>query len=394
MSIADSSTAILQGVSDILDAIPPAFIHFPLIPAQTVTTGPAGRPVSLDPIAGNPMMGKIRETAFAALDAIMMDFRVWEESCPFYSGAPGKPFFRGALWSFHSDRVKRGIETLKMAKARGESGFWMFYNMGCVLLWKGWTIGFDVVGGVSRFDWTWPAPESFPEAMADVLDCLAVSHYMDWNSKHPGCAWHHVDHYWDELVRLMVESGRKVILPAGLKGRIGLPENRIQWANHEQKIEIESSDFVANLNCHATIHVYQDNPFETPHMMYWMDLPCSEQGKYIRNGIFRFLFGGDTDYTRIETIPADLEPDLAILHFGGINPAYENPDNGDYLAIARGAGHLRARRIIAGHLVEMGHAVGGGRESYSQTFRAARMGMMAGIPMEIMVMAWGEHILL
>lgn len=368
---------------------------------------------------------EIRRGVLKSLDSILLSPNLWKEEFPFYSGGPERSVPKGPVMDFHHRRVTRALRELEQARARRESGIWMFYNMGCVLMWKGWTMGFDLVGGVNRFDWSWPAPEGFLNGLVDNLDCLAVTHYLDWNPSHRGVLWHHLDHFWPELVEAMALAGKRVILPRGLQQRGVAPETGVVWLGHGQRMRLGP----ARIFCHGTYHAYQDNPFDTPHLMYWVDLTdqaappdgeelplepdhyahefaSSSEAKAALPGAmpeksFRFLFSGDTDYTRADSLPAGLDPDLAVLHFGGISPAFDGGAGEDsYIADLRalllGARRLGTQRIIAAHLAELGHPSGGGRESYEQALKAVSAAGRSGDPfvgsMKISVLAWGEHL--
>lgn len=329
----------------------------------------------------------VRFRALRQLDAYLMDPALSDPGSPVFIGGPGNVPSSCPIKEFHDDMVMASVNSIVPISRRStgmtpfpgarRAAVRQFYNMGYTVETPSVTIGFDLVPGVSRFDWAWPPPEGFVESMADALDFLAVTHFLDWYPDHAGQVWHHVDHFNAQLVRAMSKRGKPVLLPGGLQGHVDAPK----------AIFLENHESVDIAGCHVTAyhgrHVYQSEARFTPHALYEV---ITAEG-------IKLFFTGDYDYTTQEIFPYKSDIDILFLHVGGVNPAYDSVgpyDPGDGDALLEGLRKYPARLVVAGHLAELAHPVGGGREGYLAAFeimhRLHRLGLMS----RFLVMAWGE----
>lgn len=353
-------------------------------------------------LAAHPPVLAWDDTRFRVLrqlDSYFMDPAISDPCSPFFIGGPGRVPAMSPLKEFHDVMVMASVESMRSGTSRTETfgldsdkdaGFgsdfpamprWakirQFYNMGYVVETSSVSMGFDLVPGVSKFDWAWPPPEGFIETIADALDFLAVTHFLDWYPAHGGQVWHHVDHYNADLVQAMSRRCKPVLLPLGLEGQIDFP-GAIFLGNH---------DSIDIAGCHITAyhgrHVYQSEPHSTPHALYEV---------ITREGI-KLFFTGDYDYTTPEKFPYKEDIDILFLHVGGVNPAYDGSgshDSADGDALLEGLRKYPAKLVVAGHLAELAHPVGGGREGYLTALEIMHRLHHMGLMSRFLIMAWGE----
>jgi hypothetical protein len=90
------------------------------------------------------------------------------------------------------------------------------------------------------------------------------------------------------------------------------------------------------------------------------------------------LHSGDHNYTR--GLPTPAPPDVLMIKCGRVDPGYSIRQ-----AVTKAIDAVKPRAVLAGHIAELGHLPGGGREPYAAAIEA-----LAGAPTETAVLAWGE----
>ena len=267
------------------------------------------------------------------------------------------------LYEYQIEKALEEIETFKVDEGLVA---WQFYNMGYVVKTPSATIGFDVVRGLRSYHWVWDVPDWIVPRVADSLDALFVTHY-------------HRDHCDQEIIERMLAAGKPVFVPEGCRVRTRY-RDRLTRARHHASFDIPAM----HVTSYRGRHIYRESPFDLPLTAYEV---ITAEGKKI-------FFTGDLDYTSGETYPFKEDIDLLMLHCGGISPLYDdqNPNDlgDDDDAFFIGLQKFKTKYVIAGHLAELGHPLGGGRERYMTAFDIFFQ-LVERRSTLFLVMFWGEH---
>ncbi len=237
---------------------------------------------------------------------------------------------------------------------------WQMYNHGVIVKAGRVAIGLDVIPFTRAFDWDEPA--GLTDSIADAIDALLVTHS-------------HADHYDESLIRACLERGKPVLMPEPMTGK---------WVSHPalHAAADGSTHELAGLHIMARrgIHLWRKDADEVPLTYYEIACPRG----------FRFIFGGDVDYTkRFEKTPgADI--DLFFLPWRNPNEIYE-PGHPAQEATTIDAVRIAIERIrpaamLYEHCAELDHVYEGFPASFDVALELQRL---VRIPSELMF--WGER---
>lgn len=283
------------------------------------------------------------------------------------------------LWPTILDRLMRAVGEIQAAELRpDEVRLWQMYNHGAVIESDEIAMGFDVIAMPRRFGW--PEPTELLAAIAQTIDVLFITH-------------HHPDHFDRALVAECLHLGRPVIMPeplahgvAGQAGELGYDPN-LYPMEHGQKLEL----YDLKIKARRGIHVWRDSANEIPLIVY--EVTCQEG--------FRFVFGGDLDYTARfgqENLPSRdrvcrPRPDLFFVPWRSPNERYEPQSPTDVTPLVEALriviGEMAPRALIFEHYAELEHVYDGLPASYEL---ALALQEQLNIPSALLF--WGESILL
>lgn len=325
-----------------------------------------------------PYFVKERFEIFKEIDRIFMNGSLTSKGGDFDIGGENRRVKVNPIKDLYVHQMDKALSEIATCKVGKGMVVWQLYNMGYIVKTPTITIGFDVVRGLRRHNWEWEIPGEILSKLARCMDVLFVTHYIDRYHTHPSSTWLHADHCDEEIVKLMQRDGKPVFIPTGHETYFNYSEKFI-YAGHHQSFDLLGM----HITSYGGSHVYQDNPFETPLMVYEV---INKEGKKI-------FFTGDLDYTSGSAVPYKDNIDILFLRCGGISPLYDdrNPyDLGDDEdAFYLGLQEFKTKIAIAGHLAEMSHPPGGGRESYLMAFDI--FSQLAGkINIKYLIMFWGE----
>jgi hypothetical protein len=199
-----------------------------------------------------------------------------------------------------------------------------------------------------------------------------------------------VDHFSIELIKKLLQARTiPVFIPAGLKEPLvrDYPWLRQQhnmrnliFTGHKESRILR--DY--KITSYRGRHVYQDSSDYTPHNIYEIISP---------NGL-KVIFLGDHDYTGPDDIPFTSDIDVLILHYGGVSPHFDdnNPVNSDDMgALLKGIERFNPGMVLLSHIGELGHAPGGGRESWARAYQHAQeASRITGCTVKVLF--WGESV--
>ena len=323
-----------------------------------------------------------RLAVFRELDRILLDGRLTSAGGAFDIGGPGRSPEANPIKELYEYQMRKALSEIETARVDQGIAVWQLYNMGYIFKTPEVTFGIDVVSGPISHDWRWPIPEDIVTRLTDCIDLLLVTHNIDNYRTHPWVTWYHTDHCDRTIVDGMLRSGKPVFIPTGHEP-FSANNPQLTFAGHHQSHDV--------LGLHVTSyggrHAYQDNPFDTPHVLYEVITPSDD----------KVFFTGDFDYTSGETYPYKHDIDILILHSGGVSPLYDdqNPNDlgDDDDAFFLGMQRFRSRFVVAGHLGELTHPPGGGRESYLMACDIFRQ-LLGNADTRVVVMFWGEKIVI
>lgn len=270
----------------------------------------------------------------------------------------------GAVWEIVERRLQRAVEDARRAdRQSGRIVAWQLYNDGVVLRAGGVTIGLDVVVMPRAFGW--PEPPGLADELADLLDVLFVTHG-------------HEDHFDPSLVRCCLRRGKPVLLPGPLARDVG-PGPNLHAVSNDWRIDLRGLEIVAREGC----HVWRETAAELP--LAYFEIACP--------GGFRFIFGGDVDYTRgFESTPGR-RIDLLFLPWRSPNERFEDGHEaqiGTTLDAARIAlERVAPAALMYEHLAEFEHVYNGFPASYDIAVNLKRR-----LPVPSELLFWGEKIAL
>lgn len=336
-----------------------------------------------------PYFFKERFEIFKEIDRIFMDGALTSKGGNFDIGGANRQAKANPILDLYVHQMRKALSEIESCKVEEGVVVWQLYNMGYIIKTPGVTMGFDVVGGLRWADWGWDVPAEIISGLSRSMDVLFVTHYIDNYYAHPSSTWRHVDHCDKEIIDLMQKEGKPVFIPTGHEAYFENEKDMI-YAQHHRSVDI--------LGLHVTSyggpHVYQDNPFDTPLMVYEV---ITKEGK-------KLFFTGDFDYTLCTTVPYRDNIDVLFLRCGGVSPLYDEDHpydlgelskafyfGGDSDAFYFGLEEFDSKFVVAGHLAEMSHPPGGGRESYTASFDVFNKLKLAGEDdLKYLIMFWGE----
>jgi L-ascorbate metabolism protein UlaG (beta-lactamase superfamily) len=333
---------------------------FASLPARLRRTTPASQ--SITP----------RRLAIQELDAILQNTANTQAGGAHDIGSPGRPS-NGLIEKYFMTQLGSAINEIISPLPAGQFlRLWLIYNAGVIIKTASLTIGIDVVIPV-RPGW-WSIDPHLIEDLAGALDILFISHSLDQTK--PDDPFAHGDHYDQRLVRAMLRHGKRVVMNSALRDLGVSGFYKLELSADEERalfwVETGRSYTIGALTFWAFTgqHVYKAYIDHTPHLAYQIRLP---EGPILYHS-------GDLDYTLpSENYGIQLAPgvpiDILCMKLGGISPSYDdqNPaSKGDDLAAFQlGLAKISPppALVIPCHLAELGHPVGGGRESYTLGLR-------------------------
>ena len=278
---------------------------------------------------------------FRELDRILLDDRLTSEGGRFDVGGPGRSPDTNPLKELYEHQIRKALSEIATTRADGAIVVWQLYNMGYVFSTPEVTFGTDVVGGPVSHDWRWTIPEDIVTGLADCMDLLLVTHSVDNYHTHPSATWYHTDHCDHAIVDRILQAGKPVLVPTGHE-RFLPHYPQIVLAGHHQSYGLLG----LHITSYGGRHAYQDNPFDTPHVLYEVMTPSND----------KVFFTGDDD-------------------------------DAFFLGMQR----FKSRVVVAGHLGELTHPPGGGRESYLMACDIYRQ-LLGNTGTQVVVTFWGEEI--
>ena len=240
---------------------------------------------------------------------------------------------------------------------------WQMYNHGVIVKSGGAVVGLDVVPITRSFDWEEPA--GFTDSLAELLDVLFITH-------------NHSDHYDEPLVRACLQRGKPVVMPESM-ARKWVADPALHAAGNGWSRTICGLQITAR----EGVHLWRKTVGEVPLTYYEIACP---QG-------FRFIFGGDVDYTKLFEKTPGANIDLFFLPWRNPNEFYE-PGHPAQEATTIDAVRIAIERIrpaamLYEHCAELDHVY----EGYPASFDIAlELQRLVPIPSELMF--WGEKIAL
>ena len=224
----------------------------------------------------------------------------------------------------HLDERLQLLAAQMADKSRSFVGFG--YCHGNVVQRCGKTIAIDLVTGRSVFDLYWDIPTRTIEQIAAGIDALCVSHL-------------HPDHLEPLLIKHLLARNVPVFVPQEAADRF--PEGVIPIA---PDATVECDEWL--ITFHKGLHVYDERRMLI-HRYFEIVAPDD----------YRVVHTADHDYTT--GVKKSGPVNLVIAKAGGVNPAVDS-----ILAFENLLRHLQPERFLPGHMNELGHRVGGGREPY------------------------------
>ncbi len=314
---------------------------------------------------------------FKEIDRILLDGTLTHQGGEFDIGDENRQVKNNPIRDLYVHQMLKALQEIESCTVKTDVVVWQLYNMGYIIKTPTVTMGFDVVRGLKKHNWGWNIPDEILRGLVRCLDVLFVTHYADHYHEHTD-TWWHTDHCDTGIVSLMQKAGKHVVLPAGNENYFEKYEHTV-FAGDDQSISLPGMEVTS----YAGPHVYQDNPVETPLRVFKV---VTGEGKKI-------LFTGDFDYIAESSVPHQTDLDILFLRCGGVSPLYDdqNPyDLGDDEdAFHIGTQEFKTKYVVAGHLGELSHPTGGGRESYETAFKIfARFADTVKI--NRLILFWGE----
>lgn len=251
----------------------------------------------------------------------------------------------GTAWSqavgdYFQRVLSRAIEGIAVAKVEEGLAVWKMYNMGFVVKSKNRTVGFDIHPG--NVQTASKLSRAQQETLADELDILFISHI-------------HGDHLNDAFIQLMLESGKKVVLPAPIRPELE-HRNLVRLYDDYRKETVLSG---IQIRCFPG---WQSR--DTPMNVYAVTLDghtVSHNGDNCRRDIY-------------SEIPKHSQVDILLANCWSGYPVYRKA--------------TQPKLTITGHENELAHTVSH-RESFLKTFTQLAE---IGNPPTVRILQWGESI--
>jgi L-ascorbate metabolism protein UlaG (beta-lactamase superfamily) len=254
----------------------------------------------------------------------------------------------------------------EIASTRLEEGqvtAWQMYNHGVIVKSGDVVIGLDVVPITRSFDWEEPA--GFTDALAELIDILLITH-------------NHSDHYDQTLVRACLHRGKPVVMPESM-ARKWVPNPALHAAGSGSIHTIGG----LHITSREGIHLWRKVVGEVPLTYYEIACP---QG-------FRFIFGGDVDYTKLFEKSPDATIDLFFLPWRNPNEIYEPGHPAQEAttidAVKIAIERIRPAAMLYEHCAELDHVYEGYPASFDIALELQRL-----VPIPSDLMFWGEKIAL
>lgn len=243
----------------------------------------------------------------------------------------------------HIARLAKAVDEIAATPVRSGAVVWQMYNHGYVVKTAQVTLGIDLVTCAAWYWWA-SVPQALVERLAARLDGLLLTH------KHP-------DHYDRNLSGLLLAAGKPI------------------WAPHDAvapgETPLHAGDRIRQGPVEITAYLADHGPYTNLwHLYYGLRTP---------DGV-TILHTGDHNYLR--GLPDLDQLDLLLVKSTRVDPAYTASQ-----AVRLAVEQLRPRQAIAGHLCELAHAPGHGRELYRTAYEAFEDAPSQGI-----VLGWGERI--
>lgn len=268
-----------------------------------------------------------------------------------------------AIWPLLAERLQRALtEAHDTELRREEVRLWQMYNHGVLIKSDEITMAFDVIAMPRRFGW--PEPVDLRGTIARTLDVLFVTH------RHP-------DHYDRLLIGDCLKLGRPVVLPKSLADEYGYDPN-LYAVKDGDRLEL----YDLTIRVREGLHVWRNSPDEVPLAIY--DVTCPSG--------YRFLFGGDVDYTApIGGPPLRKQPDLFFVPWRSPNARFDsshpNAKANERDALRLLQKRLHPQALIFEHYAELEHVYDGFDPSYDL---ALSLQEQADVPAELLF--WGESV--
>lgn len=208
------------------------------------------------------------------------------------------------------------------------------YGHGVVWTEAGVNVAVDAVTARGIFHLYWHVPPEVFDALAASIDILLVSHG-------------HPDHLDEPLLRRVLARGGAVAAPAEIADR--LPSG-VRAVAPGEAFEIRGF----RVRAHEGRHVYGEG----------LGIPLRYYEVVSPDGA-RLLHTSDHDYTA--GLAREAAPDVLVPKGGGVSPTI-----GGAAALRDLARVVRPRMIFPGHMNEVGHPVGAGREPYAVALEGLR----------------------
>lgn len=278
---------------------------------------------------------------------------------------PGCPFDAtktDAVWHLIQPRLAHALAEARGADlGRREVVLWQMYNHGVIVNTGGVLIGFDIIPMPQAFGW-----EELPgwtDTIAGALDLLIVTH-------------HHGDHYRKALVRSCLAMGKPVILPGPLVSEWGCDVN-LHAAEDGWETEIDDLHILAR----EGFHLWRQSVGDVPLRYY--EVTCQEG--------YRFIFGGDLDYTKKFEKTAGAKVDLFFVPWRNPNEIYEAGHPAQEAttidAVKIAIERIAPRALLFEHCGELEHVQEGFPPSYD-----IALDLQARLPVPSDLLYWGEHV--
>ncbi len=249
-----------------------------------------------------------------------------------------KAVFLEVIRKYYRDTIGPASDAIRTTKVDDGLVVWKLYNMGFVVKSKNHTVGFDIFDGGRYASLT----TEKQKALLDEVDILFISHF-------------HYDHLSDSVVKTMLESGKKVVLPAPIRKDI-VHENLIRlYDNYKEPVDIGG----------VKVRCFPGHQGAT--------IPCS---------VYHVTLDGYTVSQNGDNTQKDIYAKMAEVD--GVDILLANCWSG----FAPYAKATRAKLMITGHENELFHPVSN-RESFRKTF--GHLSEAEGMP-ETHVLQWGEQL--
>ncbi|MFH0953176.1 MAG: hypothetical protein V1873_02475 [Verrucomicrobiota bacterium] len=266
------------------------------------------------------------------------------------------------VWQIVEQRLAKALREIEDADLPTETlQAWQMYNDGVIIRAGDVVLGLDVIP-MPRF-FGWPEPAGLTEKVAGLLDLLLVTH-------------EHEDHYDRQLVGACLRLGKPVFLPEPLARDWGTDPNLFR-AGHGGEVELDDLHILARRG----VHVWRESADDVPVVYY--EVACQKG--------FRFLFGGDADYTKGMEKTAGADLDLFFLPWRNPSELYEDGHparigttlDAVNIAIER----LAPRALLYEHCAELNHVYDG----FTPSFDIA-LDLQRRLPVPSELLFWGETV--